>query len=133
MQEYGRPNPGLTAGLESQGRHVTAVPVYQWQLPSDLQPLELALQLLLDDDVHATLFTTGVQVDHFLEFADRQGKHDQAVEALRRTFVASIGPDCTEALRQHGMDPSFEPSHPKMGILVRESAEAYGPRILNRS
>jgi uroporphyrinogen-III synthase len=126
VQEYGRANPALVAGLEAQGRRVTTVPVYQWQLPRDTEPLAAALRMLLGGSVHAALFTTGVQIDHFLQFAELRGKGRDAVQALRQIFVASVGPDTTEALQSHGIAPSFEPSHPKMGILVREASLAYG-------
>jgi uroporphyrinogen-III synthase len=72
-----------------------------------------------------TLFTTGVQAEHFLMFAEEKGLRDAAKEALERTFVASIGPTCSEALRGCGLQPELEPSHPKMGILVREAAIGY--------
>jgi uroporphyrinogen-III synthase len=125
VQEYGRPNRELTEGLERQGRRVTTIPVYQWALPEDTRPLAEALDELLAGAYHVSLFTTGVQIEHFLEFANRSGRRDVATEALRRTFIGSIGPDCSEALRNSGLDPSFEPSHPKMGLLVREASEYY--------
>jgi hypothetical protein len=28
-------------------------------------------------------------------------------------------------LRAHGLNPAMEPSHPKMGLLVREAAQAF--------
>jgi uroporphyrinogen-III synthase len=37
-------------------------------------------------------------------------------------MVASIGPSTSEALGELGIRPDFEPSHPKMGILVSEAA-----------
>jgi uroporphyrinogen-III synthase len=37
--------------------------------------------------------------------------------------IASIGPTTSEALRDQGLTPDFEPSHPKMGILVTELAQ----------
>lgn len=126
LQEYGRANPELIRGLEAQGRRVTRVPVYRWALPGDTGPLVAALEALLAKRVDAALFTTAVQIEHFLEFAEQQKQRDEAVEALRRAFVASIGPDCSEALRDFGITPQLEPSHPKMGILVREAAEAFG-------
>lgn len=128
VQEYGRTNIELTAGLEAQGRNVTAVPVYQWKLPADTAPLAQALRDLLDGAFGAVLFTTGVQIDNFLEFADTQNLRNEAKEALHRTFIASIGPDCSEALRASGITPALEPSHPKMGILVREAALSYAGR-----
>ena len=125
IQEYGRPNPDLTNGLEAQGRNVTAVPVYQWQLPTDTQPLEQALEDLVAGKFDVVLFTTGVQIDNFLEFAARSGNRQTALDSFRKIFVASVGPDCSEALRASGIEPGFEPSHPKMGILVREAAEHF--------
>jgi len=125
VQEYGRTNPDLVAGLEAQGRQVLAVPVYQWKLPDDTAPLSQALEELLDGKFEAVLFTTGIQIEHFLEFAARQGRRDAAIDALRQTFIASIGPTCSESLRGCGLSPAIEPSHPKMGILVREAAARY--------
>ena len=37
--------------------------------------------------------------------------------------VASVGPATTEALEENGIHPDFEPSRPKMGFLVQETAE----------
>jgi uroporphyrinogen-III synthase len=37
--------------------------------------------------------------------------------------IASIGPICSEALTEHGLCPDLEPTHPKMGHLVKETAE----------
>jgi uroporphyrinogen-III synthase len=42
---------------------------------------------------------------------------------LRKTAIASIGPTTTEALAEYGFTPDLEPSHPKLGILVKETAE----------
>jgi uroporphyrinogen-III synthase len=128
LQEYGRSNPELLAGLESQGRRVTRVPVYRWTLPGDTGPLAQALEALLAAQVDAALFTTGVQIEHFLEFVEQRNQREQAIEALRRVFICSIGPDCTESLRECGLVPHLEPSHPKMGNLVHEAAEAFSVR-----
>jgi uroporphyrinogen-III synthase len=125
VQEYGRPNDELLDGLRAQGRQVQSVPVYQWRLPEDTAPLAEALDGLLGGRFAVTLFTTGVQIDHLLEFADRSKQRAAAVEALRRTMIASIGPDCSEALQSFGLKPAMEPSHSKMGILVREASQKY--------
>ena len=122
VQEYGRSNPELMEGLAAQGRTAFRVPVYQWSLPDDRAPLQEALNGLLEGKYQAALFTTGVQIEHFLAFADEQGKRAQAVKALEKVFIGSIGPTCTESLQASGLTPALEPSHPKMGILVREAA-----------
>jgi len=122
VQEYGRPNQELLAGLAAQGRTTTSVPVYQWALPVDTAPLADALAELLTGKFQSALFTTGVQVDHFLDFAAQKGQRSEAISALSKIFLASIGPTCSEALNAHGLKPTLEPSHPKMGLLVREAA-----------
>jgi uroporphyrinogen-III synthase len=125
VQEYGRTNNELLAGLAAQGRTVTCVPVYQWTLPEDTAPLAEALQLLLDGRFQSTIFTSAVQLEHFLEFAEQQGKRENAVSALGKLFIASIGPTCSESIRANRLAPTLEPSHPKMGVLVREAALAF--------
>lgn len=124
VQEYGRTNPELVRGLEAQGRTVTTVPVYQWSLPKDTEPLAEALRRLAAGKIDVAIFTTGVQIEHFLAFAEESGRREEIVAALKKTFIASIGPTCSESLRDCGLRPALEPSHPKMGILVREAAAA---------
>jgi uroporphyrinogen-III synthase len=131
VQEYGRSNEDLLNGLLAQGRQVTSVPVYQWALPTDTEPLAQALQDLLAGQFKAALFTTGVQIEHFLEFAERTNQRPGALAALRRTFIGSIGPDCSETLRAVGLEPAMEPSHPKMGLLVREAALRFAGGVVS--
>jgi uroporphyrinogen-III synthase len=126
LQEYGRSNGELLAGLAAQGRIVKRVPVYQWALPEDTKPLAEALDMLLAGQFRAVIFTTGVQIDHVLEFAEQRGQKNEALAALAGTFIASIGPTCTESLRAQGLKPALEPSHPKMGVVVREAGLAFG-------
>jgi uroporphyrinogen-III synthase len=129
VQEYGRSNSELLDGLAAQDRTVLRVPVYQWTLPPDTAPLAQALKDLLAGQFQAAIFTTGVQIEHFLTFAAEQGKAAEAVAALKQIFIASIGPTCTESLRASGLTPALEPSHPKMGILVREAALKFAERV----
>jgi uroporphyrinogen-III synthase len=42
---------------------------------------------------------------------------------LHQTLVASIGPVTSETLRGLGIAVDLEPSHPKMGLLVKETAD----------
>jgi uroporphyrinogen-III synthase len=46
-------------------------------------------------------------------------------------LVASIGPTTSERLREYGIVPDLEPSHPKMGYLVSEAAR-HSERILRQ-
>jgi len=126
VQEYGVANPEFVAALEARGALVTPVPVYQWALPEDRAPLEDACRALAAGDVDVVLFTTGTQVVHLLQVADLMAVGDAVRAALSRTVVASIGPTTSEELRSQGVAVHFEPSHPKMGVLVREAAERAG-------
>jgi uroporphyrinogen-III synthase len=123
VQEYGVSNPDLLAGLRDRGSVVTAVPVYQWALPEDLDPLRAACRALSEGGVDVVLFTTATQVVHLLKVAETMGLGEAAVRGLQRAVVASIGPTTSEELRERGTDPDMEASHPKMGFLVREASE----------
>ena len=123
VQEYGRSNPELLEGLRARGAEVTPVRVYQWDLPEDTAPLYEAARRLAAREFDAALFTTAIQVSHLARAAREQSIEDAAIDALRRCFVASIGPTTTEALEEFGIQPAFEPSHPKMGVLVLEAGQ----------
>ncbi len=122
VQEYGRGNPELLAGLEAKGASVMRVPVYRWALPEDCGPLRRAIMAIIEDQIDLVLFTTSVQVDHLLQVAGESGMEESLRAALRDTVVASIGPMCSEALREHGLGVDLEPEHPKMGHLVVTAA-----------
>jgi uroporphyrinogen-III synthase len=131
VQEYGSANPDLLAGLAERGARVTRVPVYQWALPEDTRPLRNAIEKIARGDVDVALFTTSIQVVHLLQIAAEMNLEEEVHGAFSRIVVASIGPVTSETLREHGIAPDFEPSHPKMGILVNEAAKR-APEILSQ-
>jgi uroporphyrinogen-III synthase len=122
VQEYGRPIPELIQGLERRGAEVTTVPVYQWDLPLDLGPLREAARRLANGEFDVLLLTTSMQMPHLLRVAAEEGLESGARRAVGRMVVASVGPSTTETLRELGITADFEPSHPKMGFLVNETA-----------
>jgi uroporphyrinogen-III synthase len=122
VQEYGKSNTDLLDGFRARGAEVTAVRVYQWALPEDTAPLRTAAERLAAGDFHVALFTTATQIDHLLQVAKESGLEDFVLESLAQVVVGSIGPTTTEALEEFGIRPDVEPSHPKMGFLVAETA-----------
>ena len=130
VQEYGVSNPDLLAGLEARGARVTGVPVYQWQLPDDLEPLKAAVKGIAGREFDVALFTTGTQMVHLMKVAGELQMTDALLAGFRHMVVASIGPTTSEELRQHGLAIDLEPSHPKMGFLVREAAERAAELLL---
>jgi len=123
VQEYGVSNPELIAGLNERGAHVTRVPVYQWALPEDLAPLRAAVRALADGKIDVVLFTTGVQAVHLFQVAAEMNLEEAVRSGLQRALVAAIGPTTSEELLRRGITRDLEPSHPKMGFLVKEAAE----------
>jgi uroporphyrinogen-III synthase len=122
VQEYGRPATELVAGLRARGAEVTTVPVYQWDLPEDPGLLKEAARRTAKGEFDVILFTTSVQIQHFMKIAAEENLAAQLVAAFPRMVVASVGPSTSEALREFGVEPDLEPSHPKMGFLVNETA-----------
>jgi uroporphyrinogen-III synthase len=57
-----------------------------------------------------------------IEVAKLRGQETQLRAALGRLAIGSVGPSCTEALRNLELEPDFEPEHGKMGHLVLEAA-----------
>lgn len=122
VQEYGASNPELLAGLRDRGAEVISIPVYEWALPEDLGPLRAAVREIAGGKIDAILFTTATQADHLLQIAREMGEEDALKQAATHLLVASIGPTTSQRLRELGISPDFEPSHPKMGVLVAEAA-----------
>jgi uroporphyrinogen-III synthase len=123
VQEYGASNPDLLKGLEGRGARVTPVPVYQWALPEDVEPLRRAARAVAAGELDVVLFTTATQAVHLMKIADELQLGDRVLAGLQRMVVASIGPTTSEELRSRGIPIDLESSHPKMGFLVREAAE----------
>jgi uroporphyrinogen-III synthase len=123
LQEYGVSNPELIAALTERGALVTRVPVYQWALPEDTAPLQSAIHELAAGRIDVIFFTTSVQAAHLFQVAAEMKLEEAVRMGLRRAVVASIGPTTTEELQRQGIRPDLEPSHPKMGFLVKETAE----------
>jgi uroporphyrinogen-III synthase len=123
VQEHGVPSRELYAGLEQRGAQVFPVPVYKWAPPEDAEPLREAIRDLAVGKFDVVLFTSSVQVHHLFRFADEMVQHQEVASGLRRAVVASIGPVTSETLREYGITPDLEPTHPKMGFLVKETAE----------
>jgi uroporphyrinogen-III synthase len=123
VQEHGAPSPDLYAGLTQRGAHVFPVPVYKWEPPEDTGPLRDAVTRLGRKEFEVVLFTSSVQIHHLFQFAEEMQQREQVIGGLRRAVVASIGPVTSETLREYGIPVDVEPSHPKMGFLVKETAE----------
>ncbi len=132
IQQYGVANDDLTGELERRGALVTKVPVYRWELPDDRRPLEDAIRQILARTVDVLLFTSSNQVCNLLEVVRSLGLEERFREAVCEVVVGSVGPLCTETLREQGFPVDFEPSHPKLGTLIKEGADLAPALIIAR-
>ena len=123
VQEHGEPSTELYATLRQRGAEILAARVYHWELPEDTGPLKQALEALIHGEVEVVLFTSRVQYFHAAQIAQEMGIENEFHRALERAVIASIGPVASEALRKAGVSVDFEPSHPRMGFLIKEVAE----------
>jgi uroporphyrinogen-III synthase len=123
VQEYGRPSPELVEGLKARGAVVTPVPVYQWELPENVEPLREAARRLAAADFDVLLITSSAQIEHLLRVAADLNLEQAVRHAAKRVVIASIGPTTSETLAELRLPADFEPSHPKMGPLVNETAQ----------
>ncbi len=126
VQLYGAYPKELLESLQTNGRTVTPVPIYTWALPDDTEPLKQAAMKLSAGHFDFVLLTSSHQIVHLMQVARDLGIEAAVHAALKNTTVASIGPDTSNTLREFGIEPAMEPSHPKLGILVKEAAE-YAP------
>jgi uroporphyrinogen-III synthase len=131
VQEYGASNPEFLSALSERSAQVTKVPVYQWALPEDLQPLRECVLAIANGGVDVVLFMTAVQVIHLFLVAEQMGCVEELRAGLEAIVVISIGPTTTEELLHYDIKPDFEPSRPKMGFLINEAAQ-YAGKVLKQ-
>lgn len=130
VQEYGQPASELYSELETLGAEILPVPIYKWALPDDTAPMEAAIEATIRGEFDVVLLTTAQHIVHVLEVADRMGRKDEWLAAARKCVVASIGPTASERIVECGLPVDFQPEHPHMGHLVKESLEA-APGLLD--
>ncbi len=123
VQEYGVSNPELLEGLRRRGAQVTPLPIYRWTMPDDLKPLQHLAKQILKSEIPVLLITNTVQVDHLMKIVLENSTSNQLQPVLKHMMIASIGQLASERLRHHGFPVDLEPSHPRMGILVKEASQ----------
>lgn len=123
VQEYGVSNTDFLDGLKNRGAIITPIPIYRWELPQDLGPLKKVLHAIVNNQVDCLLITNAAQVDHIVKVLEQEGQVNQFRQALDQIIVVSIGQITTERLKHHRLPVDFEPSHSKIGVMVKEASE----------
>jgi uroporphyrinogen-III synthase len=123
---YGERNGALADALRQRSAGLHELCVYEWRLPDDLGPLQDLTRDIVTRDVDAVIFTSQVQWKHLLHVASDLGMADAVISALGAdVVVAAVGPICSGALIESGVQPQVVPQNPKMGALVSALADYY--------
>lgn len=98
VQEYGASNPEFLEELSTRSADLLKIPVYQWALPEDLQPMRDCVSALVAGEIDVMLFMTAVQVITYSRSLSKW-------HSLRRSLSTSIDRysfDWTDYLRGVG-------------------------------
>lgn len=123
VQEYGAADENAYHMLKQAGAEVLSVPIYRWELPTDIGPLESAIQQTIDGQFSILVFTSAQQIRHVLLVAEKLDQKENWLAAANKCVIASIGPTCSAAIVEAGLSVDIEPDPPKLGPLVKQVAE----------
>jgi len=118
VQRYGDANTQLNDALAARGATVVEIPTYRWALPDDTRPLIALMDRVERSEIDAVVFTSASQVHNLMAVAQREGRAPAVRTALNATRVVSIGPVCSAALVEAGIDVTLEASPPKLGPML---------------
>jgi uroporphyrinogen-III synthase len=133
VQLHGEPLREFVDSLRAEGADVVEIPVYRWTGPADPVPLERLIDAVLAGQVDAITFTSAPAAASVLETADRLGRLDALLDALRsRVLVVGVGSITASPMTALGI-PVVCPDRARIGALVRELAVALPERATRLS
>lgn len=133
IQEYGKPNPDLVAGLEARGATVPRAPVYARALPEDTRPLSNSGRAELGYRVGAISRGRArlerVQRGGFVSQPDASGALDRAFERLRREEGVERSLTLGELVDEHlAQNDAEEVTIHKLRWLLGKAVAVFGDR-----
>ncbi len=120
LQLHGLPVEAICARLEEAGAEVMQVPVYRWDFPTDLAPLDRLLFEIAQRKLDAVTFTSALAVSAVLTRAIDLGIEGGVTRALRasRPWACCVGPVTAAELVARGI-PVITPARARLGDLLR--------------
>ncbi|MDK0519772.1 uroporphyrinogen-III synthase [Streptomyces sp. ML-6] len=119
VQLHGEPAPGFVEALRGAGAEVVAVPVYRWEDPEDLVPLDRLIDTTLARGLDALTFTSAPAAVSLLRRAEKRGLLPEILDVLRDdVLVACVGPVTALPLRERGID-TVQPERFRLAPLVQ--------------
>lgn len=128
--EYGEALPHrLKRELEFTGLRVTSLAACRTSYPFNTGPLAHAVRECILGGPDVLLLTNGLQLLHFLKFAESLKLLEEARHGLNRLVTVSIGSNCTEIATELGVRIDLQPTSPRFDGLV-EYAATHVPAVL---
>lgn len=120
IQLHGLPIVELKAELEAAGGIVVEIPVYRWDFPDDIAPLDRLIRDCASGALDAVVFTSALAVAALLERATDLSLREQVLAAFRdtRPWACCVGP-VTAAEFLHADVPVMMPERARLGDLLR--------------
>lgn len=129
VQLHGEPLPGFSESLRAAGATVVGVPVYRWMPPEDIAPVDRLLDTVFARAIDAVSFTSAPAAASLLERADRRGRLEELLDALRHEVMpACVGPVTALPLQAHDV-PTHQPERFRLGPLVQLIASELPARV----
>jgi uroporphyrinogen-III synthase len=120
VQLHGEPLPDVVEALCVAGAEVVQVPVYRWEPPADIGPLDRLTDQVLCGGVDVLAFTSAPAAAGLLRRAGERGVRDELVRLLRGpVLVLCVGP-VTAAPLQALEIPTVQPQRSRLGAMVRK-------------
>jgi uroporphyrinogen-III synthase len=117
------PVPGFIDTLVERGATVVGVPVYRWEPPEHLGPLDALIEKVALGGVDAITFTSAPAAASFLMRAEELRLTEPVRRAMNSTVTTfCVGPVTARPLRNAGVT-SVQPDRMRLGALARAVAD----------
>ncbi len=119
VQLDGRTDPVLGDAVRALGAEVVDVALYRWTAPEDGAAAQRLIEAVAGRRVDAVTFTSAPALSSLLELADAQGLAGPVGRHLGADVaVVSVGPVCSAAARDAGIEPTVEPERHRLGPMI---------------
>ncbi|WP_243789817.1 uroporphyrinogen-III synthase [Saccharopolyspora gloriosae] len=123
VQLHGDPMTDFRERLRAAGAEVLPIVVYRWTDPEDLPALDRLIDEVIAGEVHALPLTSAPAATNFLARAQRSGRGEALLEALRdKVFIACVGPVTAAPIARAGL-PHAMPERARTAALVKLVAD----------
>lgn len=130
IQLHGLPITPLRLSLEDAGARVIEIPVYRWDFPHDLAPLDRMILDIAHRSLDAVVFTSALAVEALLGRAEHLALSEEFRAAMRaaQPWACCVGPVTAAALVSDQI-PVLVPDRARLGDLLRMASDEIPRRL----